>query len=67
MKTFEDKLKRLEYITSTLERNEESIDEAIKLFEEGLKLSEELDKQLKGYELKIEELTVNMGDEKSDF
>lgn len=57
MKTFEEKMNRLDTITNLLEKNEVTIDESIKLFEEGLKLTDELDKQLKGYELKIEELT----------
>ena len=57
MKTFEEKMKRLEEITKLLERNEVSLDESIKLFEEGLKLSGELDTQLKTYQQKIIDLS----------
>lgn len=57
MITFEEKMKRLEQITKILERNEVTLDESIKLFEEGLKLSEELDSQLKTYQTKIIELS----------
>ena len=57
MKTFEEKMNRLEEITRVLEKNEVSLDESIKLFEEGLKLSEELDTQLKTYQQKIIDLT----------
>ncbi|MEG0411190.1 MAG: exodeoxyribonuclease VII small subunit, partial [Erysipelotrichaceae bacterium] len=39
-----------------LEKNEQPLDETIKLFEEGLLLVNECDKQLKTFENKIEEL-----------
>lgn len=57
MEKFEDKLKRLEQITSTLEKNEVDIDIAISLFEESLNLSNELDSQLTSYVAKVEKLT----------
>ena len=41
-KTFEQAMARLEEIVSLLEKNEESLDETIKLFEEGLKLAKEM-------------------------
>ncbi len=55
-KTFEQSMKRLEEIVSLLEKNEQPLDETIKLFEEGLKLSKLCDKQLKAFELQIEEI-----------
>jgi exodeoxyribonuclease VII small subunit len=43
---FELKLKRLEEIVSRLENNETSLDESIKLFEEGVDISKELNSKL---------------------
>ena len=53
---FEDKLKRLEEISDILENEEVSMNEAIKLFEEGVSLSKECMLSLKEAELKITEL-----------
>ena len=53
---FEDKLKRLEKISDILENEEVSINEAVKLFEEGVSLSKECMVSLKEAELKITEL-----------
>ncbi len=53
---FEDKLKRLEEISDILENEEVSLNEAVKLFEEGVSLSKECMLSLNGAELKITEL-----------
>ncbi len=53
---FEDKLKRLEEISEQLENEEVSMDDSIKLFEEGVSLSKECMLSLKNAELKITEL-----------
>ena len=37
-KTFEESMQRLEEIVSLLETNEQSLDETVKIFEEGLTL-----------------------------
>lgn len=55
-KTFEQSMDRLNDIVELLEKNEQPLDETIKLFEEGLLLINECDKQLKTFENKIEEL-----------
>ncbi|MEA4874998.1 exodeoxyribonuclease VII small subunit [Anaerorhabdus sp.] len=55
-KTFEQSMDRLNDIVELLEKNEQPLDETIKLFEEGLLLVNECDKQLKTFENKIEEL-----------
>ena len=54
--SFEQSMKRLDEIVGLLEKNQCSLDESIALFEEGLKLSSELNAQLKAYELKVNEL-----------
>jgi len=54
--TFEKKLKRLEEISDLLESENIGLDEAIKLYEEGIELSGKCLKTLKDAELKITEL-----------
>ena len=53
---FEDQMQRLELIVNTLEGNEVGLDEAIKLYEEGLLIAQKLSEQLKTFENKIASL-----------
>ncbi|HZW39845.1 MAG TPA: exodeoxyribonuclease VII small subunit [Ignavibacteriaceae bacterium] len=59
-KNFESNLRRLEEITSLLEGNELSLNEALSLYEEGINLSKDCLTQLKNAELKIKELKQNI-------
>ena len=61
--SFEKQMNRLEEIVDTIEKGEVSLDESIKLYEEGLKLSKGLKKQLKSFEDKINELNKENDDE----
>ena len=54
MKTFEEKMNRLQEIVSLLDREDTKLDDSIRLYEEGLKLTKELEGQLKAVEEKIE-------------
>ena len=54
--TFEQSMHRLEEIVTALEKNQCTLDESIALFEEGLHLSQTLNKELKNYEDKVAEL-----------
>lgn len=54
---FEDKMNRLQEIVDKLEDEDTQIDEALKLYEEGLALSKDLQIQLKGFEDKIKEIS----------
>ena len=56
MKTFEEKMNRLQEIVSLLDREDTKLDDSIKLYEEGLKLTKELEGQLKSFEEKIESI-----------
>lgn len=56
-KKFEDALHRLEEIVKSLEEGDVSLDEALKLFEEGQKLLVSLRQKLNRAEAKIKELT----------
>lgn len=69
MNTFEERLARLEAIAEQLRNGEVPIDTATALFEEGMNLSRELEKELRGVEHKIEILTspVENGDEPPAF
>lgn len=60
--SFEESMKRLEEIVKILENGKCSLDESVKLFEEGIALSQSCRKQLDNAELKIKELLSN-GDE----
>lgn len=53
---FRESMTRLEDIVSSLERNEIELEEAITLFEEGLKLVNSCDSQLKNFENKVQAL-----------
>ncbi len=54
---FEKSLAELEKIVSALEKNDVSLDEAIKLFEKGIELSSKCKKTLESAEIKITALT----------
>jgi exodeoxyribonuclease VII small subunit len=56
---FEDLLKRLQEISDKLEKEDVGLDNSIKLYEEGIKLSKLCSKMLKDAELKISELKKN--------
>jgi exodeoxyribonuclease VII small subunit len=55
--TFEQSMEELEKVVSTLEKGECSLDEAVKLFEKGVKLSNECNEALDKAEQKIKILT----------
>lgn len=54
MAGFEDKLKSLEQVVEKLERGDLTLDESVKLFEEGVKLSDACKKELEAAEGKIQ-------------
>ncbi len=54
--TFEKKIIRLEEISNLLEAEDTQLEDAIKLFEEGIELSKDCLLSLKNAELKITEL-----------
>ena len=60
-KSFEQQMKMLQQIVEKLEANDVELDESIKLYEEGLKLSKTLKDQLSAFEEKIAQL--NKGEE----
>ncbi len=53
---FEKAIKRLEEINDKLSTGSESLDDSMKLFEEGLQLIQKCDQKLKGFETSINEL-----------
>jgi exodeoxyribonuclease VII small subunit len=58
VETFEDKLKRLQEIVNMLDQGSVSLNQAIKLYEEGMELAVELRKILDEAELKIIQLNA---------
>ncbi len=55
--TYEEAISRLEEIVELLEKNEVTLDESMKLFEEGTKLTAFCSDKLKDAQQKITELT----------
>lgn len=56
-KSFEESVSRLEEIVRALENGSVSLDESLKLYEEGIALVRECNKKLDGVEAKIKVLT----------
>ena len=56
MSSFEDSLKKLEAIVEKLEKGDLSLEDSIKLFEEGVKLSSACKKELDAAEGKVQML-----------
>ena len=54
--SFEKKLTRLEEIVQKMEGGDLSLDDSLKLFEEGIKLSRECNKELNTAEQKVKKL-----------
>lgn len=59
---FEDKLARLEEITTSLENSEIGLEDSIQLFEEGVKLSRECLSVLEKAELKVTTLKKDLNE-----
>ncbi|MDR0497691.1 MAG: exodeoxyribonuclease VII small subunit [Treponema sp.] len=53
-KTFEERLERLEELGDEIRKNDIPLDDAIKAFEEGIKLAKTLEKDLEKIESRIE-------------
>ncbi len=56
-KSFEDRLERLEKLAEKLKEGKIPLEEAVALFEEGMKLARSLEKDLSRVERKVEILT----------
>lgn len=56
MNSFESKIQKLEEIVKKMESHDLSLDEAIALFQEGIQLSRECQKELEQAELKVQKL-----------
>jgi exodeoxyribonuclease VII small subunit len=54
LETFEESLKKLETIVAQLERGDLPLEDSIRIFEEGMRLSAECKKQLEEAEGKVE-------------
>jgi len=54
MKSFEERLSRLEEVSEKIKGGDIPLEEAITLFEEGIKLAKSLEKELSKIEKKVE-------------
>ena len=62
---FEELIEKLEDITNKLEKEQLSLDESVKLFEEGMKISKECNSKLEDSEKRIT-ILINKNDEISE-
>ena len=70
MKNFEERLERLEVLGERIRKPELPLEEALKAFEEGIKLARSLEKDLEKVESRIETLMNGpeaKGDEKPEL
>lgn len=65
MKNFEEKLSRLEELTSAIRQSDVQLEDAIKYFEEGIKLAKDMDRELNSIESRIQ-ILLNSPSEDSD-
>ena len=63
MKSFEDRLNRLESLSEKLREGKIPLEEAVSIFEEGMKLARDLEKELAKIERKVE-ILVNEPEKK---
>jgi exodeoxyribonuclease VII small subunit len=64
-KTFEERLERLEALGDEIRKNDIPLDDAIKAFEEGIKIARALEKDLEKMESRIE-ILMNSAEAASD-
>ncbi len=69
MKNFEENLTKLEALGSDIKRNDIKLEEALKIFEEGIKLAKGMEKELDKIEGKIQVLMnqPNMPEDKVEL
>jgi len=65
MKNFEERLSRLEELSAAIQGGELSLEEAVSMFEEGIKLARGLEKELSKIERKVE-ILVNQPESPTD-
>lgn len=63
---FETKIKKLEEIVTDLEKGDSSLEDSLKKFEEGMKISKECNKLLQDAEKKITIILENNGELKEE-
>ncbi|MBN1242417.1 MAG: exodeoxyribonuclease VII small subunit [Spirochaetales bacterium] len=66
MKNFEERLERLEELAETIRTPSLPLEEALSVFEEGIKLAKGLEKELARIESKVEILTTKSADEAAE-
>lgn len=61
--SFEDKLKQMEKIAKLLQDPDTELEKAVDLYEEGMKIAKDVDKQLSKIERRIEIVTSSCDEE----
>ena len=66
VKTFEEAMKELEQVVAKLESGDVTLDESLKLFEKGIKLSGSCQKKLDEAERRVKILTAGSDGERTE-
>jgi exodeoxyribonuclease VII small subunit len=66
MKTFEERMSRLEELTEKIKDGNLPLEEAVSVFEEGIELAKSLEKELSKIERKVEILINKPAEEKDE-
>lgn len=66
MKNFEENLAKLEQLTQDIKKSDITLDDALKDFEEGIKLAKGMEKEIDAIEGKIQKLINNPDPESTD-
>ncbi len=61
-KSFEEKIEKLEEIVDILDSGDAELEETVKLYETGMKLSADLSKMIEDAKLKVIDITKNYSD-----
>ena len=56
--TFEEKMKKIDEIITSLENNQNGLDESVKLYNQGVTLSKECEKELHEASLQVEKISL---------
>lgn len=60
---FEEKLEKLENISRKMREDNITLEDSVKSFEEGMVIAKELEKELEGYEKRVEILLTKDGED----
>ncbi len=64
--TFEEKMQKIDEIITSLESNTNGLDESVKLYNQGMSLSKECEKELKEASLQVEKISLENSEDEDE-